>query len=276
MSETVKLPSFGGGWGRSYFMTDFVYDGSFEGLLTAVFEVYEYKCDKARILTQTNYQPDAFAPKQEVLTDSTKANRVWKGLQRKLPTTSLSDVFSVYLSERADKEALLLDFFRMVFGNETNVAENYGSPVVLQIAQIGKQLHREKHRFEAFVRFSQLKDGLYFATIEPDFNVLPLIAPHFANRYADQHWLIYDTKRNYGIYYDLTQTQEVYFDFLPADEWNKLASDQLETHEELSQQLWQVYFRSVNITERRNLKLHRKHVPIRYWKYLTEKKNFMV
>ena len=255
-------------------MTDFVYDGSFEGLLTAVFEVYEYKFATARILAQANYQPDAFATKQEVLTDSTKANRVWKGLQRKLSAATLSNVFSVYLSERTDKEALLLEFFRLVFANEVNIEENFAASVVLQIAQIGKQLHREKHRFEAFVRFSQLKDGLYFATIEPDFNVLPLITPHFADRYADQHWLIYDTRRSYGIYYDLTQTQEVYFDFLPAEQWNQLASDQLETHEELSQQLWQVYFKSVNIAERRNLKLHRKHVPIRYWKYLTEKKNF--
>jgi probable DNA metabolism protein len=252
-------------------MTDFVYDGSFEGLLTAVFEIYEYKASAARIIPEGRYQPDVFAEKRPVISDATKANRVWKGLQRRLSSQGLLNVFSVYLSERTDTEALLLDFFRMVFANTETVEENYGSPVVLQIAQIGKQLHREKHRFEAFVRFVQLSDGLYFATIDPDFNVLPLITPHFTDRYADQRWLIYDTRRGYGMYYDLEKVEEVHPDFLNTGSFENPSGNILDASEELSQQLWQLYFQSVNISERRNLKLHRKNVPVRYWKYLTEK-----
>jgi probable DNA metabolism protein len=37
------------------------------------------------------------------------------------------------------------------------------------------------------------------------------------------------------------------------------------------QELWQNYFESTNITERKNIKLHVRHVPKRYWKYLSEK-----
>ena len=37
------------------------------------------------------------------------------------------------------------------------------------------------------------------------------------------------------------------------------------------QELWKAYFKSVDIPERRNLKLHLQHVPKRYWKYLVEK-----
>ena len=56
---------------------------------------------------------------------------------------------------------------------------------------------------EAFVRFQLTKDGLYYCIIQPDYNVLPLISNHFEKRYADQRWLIYDSRRKYGIYYDL-------------------------------------------------------------------------
>ena len=42
--------------------------------------------------------------------------------------------------------------------------------------------------------------------------------------------------------------------------------------ETLYQQLWQLYFASVNIPARKNMKLHIRHMPRRYWKYLTEKK----
>ena len=237
-----------------------------------MFSVYEQKATQARIVPSGRHQPDVFAEKTEVCTDSTKANRVWKGLQKKLSAQALLNVFSVYLSEREDKEALLLDFCRLAFSTDEKIEENFGSPVVLQVAQIGRQLHREKHRFEAFVRFTQLKDGLYFAVIEPDFNVLPLIAPHFADRYADQPWLIYDTKRRYGMHYDLKTMHEVYFDFLSTEPTGQFSAEIMDANEELSQQLWQVYFKSVNIPARRNLKLHRKNVPVRYWKYLTEKK----
>ncbi|MFN8364013.1 MAG: DUF4130 domain-containing protein [Cloacibacterium normanense] len=59
----------------------------------------------------------------------------------------------------------------------------------------------------AFVRFELLQDEVYFAKIEPDFNVLPLIRKHFKERYADQKWMIFDLKRHYGIFYDLKEVQ---------------------------------------------------------------------
>jgi probable DNA metabolism protein len=62
---------------------------------------------------------------------------------------------------------------------------------------------------KAFIRFKKATDGMYFAIIDPDFNVLPLIFRFFKNRYADQRWLIYDVKRNYGLMYTLQEVVEV-------------------------------------------------------------------
>ncbi|MEJ7663065.1 MAG: DUF4130 domain-containing protein [Hymenobacter sp.] len=50
-----------------------------------------------------------------------------------------------------------------------------------------------------------------------------------------------------------------------------MAATVLDEREPLFQVLWQAYFDHVNIPERRNLKLHRRHMPLRYWKYLSEK-----
>ena len=36
--------------------------------------------------------------------------------------------------------------------------------------------------------------------------------------------------------------------------------------------MWRAYFRAVDIPERKNLRLHLRHVPKRYWPYLTEKR----
>jgi hypothetical protein len=35
----------------------------------------------------------------------------------------------------------------------------------------------------------------FLSLVRPDFNVLPLIQPHFKRRYQDQRWLIYDEQR---------------------------------------------------------------------------------
>ena len=112
---------------------------------------------------------------------------------------------------------------------------------------------------------------MYYAIVQPDYNVLPLILSHFKNRYADQRWLIYDAMRKYGIYYDLQQVTEVQIDF-STDMQNKTALAAIyDEKENLYQTLWQQYFSSVNIKARKNTKLHIQHMPKRYWKYLIEK-----
>ncbi len=60
--------------------------------------------------------------------------------------------------------------------------------------------------------FELLQDEMYFAKIEPDFNVLPLIQKHFKDRYADQKWMIFDLKRNFGIIYDLKNAEFLFPD----------------------------------------------------------------
>ena len=147
------------------------------------------------------------------------------------------------------------------------IENDYSNADVLMIQQTSKKVHREKHRMEAFVRFKLTADNLYYATIQPDYNVLPLICKHFKERYADQRWLIYDVQHKYGLYYDLQTVEEITLDFSDTMSTGSIFNEE----EEIYQQLWQVYFSNVNIKARKNLKLHIQHVQKRYWRYLTEK-----
>ena len=133
-----------------------------------------------------------------------------------------------------------------------------------------EEVRRERHRMEAFIRFQKLKDETFYATIEPDFNVLPLLIKHFRNRYADQKWIIYDIKRNYGVYYNLHDTQYIELDFSTVSKPGEVAAAFTED-EAIYQSLWKNYFNSVNIPSRKNTKLHLRHIPKRYWRHLTEK-----
>jgi probable DNA metabolism protein len=199
--------------------------------------------------------------------DKVKANRVWQGLKARLTNTGIDYIICALLSELPDVEDALLGFIKRVFANGENIESDFSDMHVLQLERVSKMVHRERHRMKAFIRFQLTKDGIYYAAVDPDFNVLPLIISHFKNRYADQYWLIYDLRRKYGIYYNLNTVETIQLEF---NEGHKEGAS-FDEKEELYQLLWKDYFKSVNIASRKNMVLHIRHVPKRYWKYLTEK-----
>ncbi|RYF98824.1 MAG: DUF4130 domain-containing protein, partial [Chitinophagaceae bacterium] len=86
----------------------------------------------------------------------------------------------------------------------------------------------------------------------------------------DQKWIIYDIKRRYGIHYDLHDTQFISMDFNENNKAGNVIAAFTED-ESVYQHLWKNYFKSVNIPSRKNMKLHIRHIPKRYWKHLPEK-----
>lgn len=253
-------------------MVTYVFDGSFNGILTAIFESYERKQNKIKLVPQDHYITEMFGELLAIHTDLPKSERVWKGLKTKLNKTSQNQFYKAFLSENVEMFQHLFEYALYVFDNPDGYSKNFGNEHVLAITQMAQKVHREKHRMEAFIRFQKGSDHLFYAIVNPDFNVLPLITGHFKNRYADQPWIIYDERRKYGMYYDLDNVHEITFDFKPvgssAIELNTVTLDEEEL---LYATLWKDYFKSTNIKERKNMKLHIQHVPKRYWRYLTEK-----
>ena len=255
-------------------MTILSYDSTFEGFLTAVFEIFEFKYQHPKIIKKDDSQQNIFVTPIEIVTDVTKSDRVIKKLTDQLQNDGVRTLIYAFLSEKVGVEDLLFKVINYAVANKNqNVMKDFSNDAVLQVSQLTKSVGREKHRMEAFIRFELLKDGIYFAKIDPDFDVLTLIMNHFKNRYQDQKWLIYDLRRKYGVFYDLKNVEIVSLDLdlkLIDDKSSSVFSDS----EIEYQKLWWEYFDHTNIKERKNTKLHLQHVPKRYWKYLTEKKIF--
>jgi tetraacyldisaccharide-1-P 4'-kinase len=53
-------------------MTTFVFDGAFEGLLTAVFEFYERKPGKVKLVDSAHFHPTIIGDEPEIISDETK------------------------------------------------------------------------------------------------------------------------------------------------------------------------------------------------------------
>ncbi len=257
-------------------MQSVVYDGTFEGFLSSVFDVYEYKFTEVDICPQHRFNGNVFGLVHTTLANQEHSDRVWKGLGKKLTTEALGQLYKTFLSELPGIENRLLHYIQYAFSNNGFMETDFSNAAVVTITQTAKKVWREKHRMEAFVRFQKTAEELYYSIIEPDYNVLPLIKEHFEKRYADQRWLIFDSKRKYGLYYDGQQTTEITLNFEAGTNSGKNVTEIFSADEAAYQQLWQQYFTSVNIAARKNTKLHIQHMPRRYWKYLPEKKLFDV
>jgi probable DNA metabolism protein len=254
-------------------MVTYVFDGSFEGLLTAVFDSYERHEKAVALVWDKYYQPTMLVEMHEVVTDAEKAQRVWKALGKKLSQQWGNMFYTAYLSEDPQTFSDLLYLAQYIFDNLPGAEKNFGNPYVMAISRMDRKVNREKHRMKAFIRFQKTADGMYYCPVEPDFNVLPLISRFFKDRYADQRWIIYDVKRKYGLYYNLHTVETITCDFVAnIDTRTTILPAALQDDQEaLASLLWKDYFNSTNIPARKNMKLHIQHVPKRYWKYLNEK-----
>ncbi|MEL6924046.1 MAG: TIGR03915 family putative DNA repair protein [Bacteroidota bacterium] len=249
----------------------FIYDGQYEGLLSAVFESYRLKAPATRIVSEAQWQESLFDQPIRVNTCPTLAARVQKGLKEKTSAQAVRMLYRCFLSEKENVEMLIYQFIRKAMKSNHNIEQNYADPTVLALSKINKMIGREVHRMHAFVRFQLTKDGIYYAVIEPDFNVLPISTDHFEKRYPAMDWLIYDARRHYGMYYHQQRLEAVTFADTSHHQLRQLPNsvrDELETD---YQEAWKRYFKSTNIEARKNMKLHLQHVPRRYWKYLVEK-----
>jgi probable DNA metabolism protein len=255
-------------------MIVFVYDKTFEGLLTVVFDAYSRRSFPDLLLAEGEPLPLFYDEVVTVYTDDQKADRVWKGLQKKISAAALSLITVSWLSELPEIDKLLFRYIRKALDVPASIELNFGDSDVLEVSKISKKVVNERLRVMQFLRFQKASDGTYFAAVEPVYNVISLVIPYLKDRFADQKWLLYDLKREYGYYYDLLEVVEVRFEDKQAHLLSGLLNEELmDENEKLFQQLWKEYFKAITIKERLNPKLHRQHMPVRFWKYMPEKQS---
>lgn len=253
-------------------MIVFTYDNTFDGLLSCLFFAYEQKKFPDLILSESDQRPLFVDEQYHVVTEKEKSDRVWKALQKKLSKFAQNMMLSVWLSELPGTTMLLFRYIRKNIDHPKGIEMNFGDDDVLRVKDIAQKVGDDARKLIQFIRFQETADGIWFAPVSPRYDVLSLIVPHFKSRYAGQPWIIYDTGRNNGLYYDTRTVQQITFSQKDLAELKsgRLGDEKLSDEEAFFQQLWKEYFQSITIKERINLKLQRQHMPKRYWKYLSE------
>ena len=120
-------------------------------------------------------------------------------------------------------------------------------------------IRREAHKYKGFVRFEETELG-FFARISPKYDILPLIAGHFFERYGDER-IIYDEHRAKAALISKNGYEIV-----------SASVEQFETSEDEKrfEKLWRLFFDTVAIKERENKRLQQSFVPQRYRENMPE------
>lgn len=257
-------------------MNDFLkitYDGTFEGFLCAINRIEEQNLNPCEIIKRSEYIPGLFDQIINITTRERECNETWQKLIKKTSLKNAGMIQAAFLNSNPKKELILMHYFQKVLKDAS--CQIYQNRLVRNIDEtflMARTVYREAHRFLGFVRFQNTKDNFWFAPIKPEHDIVKLISKHFMSRFPEQKWIIYDTSRKYGIYFNIKSLAVVKMENpLFSLENGKIEQSAMNMDEEKYREFWKSYYEAVNIPERENKRQMIQSMPKKYWNYLPEK-----
>lgn len=250
-------------------MVVFIYDGSFEGLLTSVFESYYASQKPDKIISRYEYEQNFLNTCIDIITDTQKAQKVTYAIKSKISDMTLEYAYSAYLSELPGISDEIYRYIRLGFKIGKDINKYLTESTVMSVHKASLKVTNENHRYVGLLRFKRLRSDIYYASIEPDHNILAMLSEHFKDRLSDQKWVIHDIKRNLASIYD---TKRWFIETIYNQGTASLNPFIIKDADSDFEALWKLYFKHIAIEARRNIKLQKQHMPARYWYHLTEKK----
>lgn len=247
-------------------MKSYIFDGSFEGLLTAIYESYLRHEKPAAIISDSYHQSSLFDSFVEIRSDTLKAERVYYAIKDRISQDALVNTFYVFLSELHERGNIIYNYLDLGWRVGSKIHLHLSDDRVLNVHNLCQKVRSERHRLLGLIRFRHLKGGIFYAPVEPDYNTVPLLASHFAKRLSDQDFIIHDCKRNIAALYN--KKKWIITEFIMGEQ------PDLEEDESDYQRLWKEYCSSISIPGRVKPALQKRNMPVRYWKYLIEKLPF--
>ena len=243
-------------------------EDSLEGILTAIYDAFveknkrpDFRDGDIAIDIGANNTMSLFAEQREVSTDLDKAQKTLLSIQKKISYLAYKKVLSALCHFDLERGNVVLGFLIKGFPMGARVLENMADPYVMRVIELARKVDNESHMFCGVVRFYDLGKFLY-SEIEPKCHVLPQIMDHFADRYPNEHYVIYDKKRRVALIH-LAYADSV---FVSGDQWDI----DLSQHEDYFERLWSQYFKSIAIEERYNPRCQNNLLPKWYRKHMVE------
>ncbi len=245
-------------------------EDSLEGVFTGIYEAYAMKGDHGHMHIQIGEEENfrLFAVYIKVTPDDVKAAKVAATINRRLGAEVYLDLCRALAAEDGEKgEAVYKTVVRGLRMKEgSRVMGALADDFVHKVFELSRRTRNEVHHWKEFLRFQELENGILYSKIGPRNNVVTFLAPHFSDRLPLFDFMIYDEKR--GIFVVHPKKREWYLvtdkDF-DEREIGRYAEKEMEY-----QELFTFFCHKIAIKERKNLKLQRNMLPLRFQEYMVE------
>lgn len=241
-------------------MKIFITDGTPAAFFTAVFDAYNEK--DAVITSDENVQLTLDSQIIRTEYDEQKCRRVRDGIA-KYDRYAEEEILLALRSCDTLKEQIAFGYIKKIMSFKTPIRKMLSLTETIEFNDLVYKVTGETHRLKGFLRFIEGKDGALYAPFTPDNDITDLLMQHFAERLKSERFVIHDLKRKIAGIYDGNEWIMGY-----AGE----AEIYLSEYEKAFENLWKKYYKAVNIAERPHEKQMKGYMPVRYWKFLSEKK----
>lgn len=245
-------------------------EDSIEGVFTGVYDAYALREGHEHIHIQIGEEENLrlFASYLYIQPDSVKTKKVADTIQRRLGKDTYLDICRALSTPDSGKGQAV---YRTIVdgisnGNGRRVMENITNPYVELTFRLARNAGNEIHRMLEFLRFKELEQGILYARIGPECNIVPFIMPHFADRLPLENFIVYDEKHNiYGVHPAKTEWYLVLDSDISAENLKKMSET-----EEQYQKLFTAFCNTIAIKERKNLSLQQQMLPLKFREYMVE------
>lgn len=255
----------------------YVCEDSLTGIFSGIYEVWKRKmtAEEAGLEVGDSFERRLFCEYIFCKAEKRKALAVIRMIQKNLGVDVYEKISYALLS--ADRRKAEMVFRAMLeakrLSRKDRLMEHLGNEAVRAVFGMYRQVANEAHHYKGFVRFRELKNKTLFAKIEPKHAVLPCIAEHFADRFPQENWVIYDKTHEVFLihekgkrYYFLQQYMCMKGDSGSAQNIAGGFSEEEMDYEAL----WKEFVQSISVAERENRALQNQNLPLRFRTNLVE------
>ena len=249
-------------------MVIYLCEDSLEGVFSAIYRAYEEKRDHGDTAIALTEDPVLFAEYVEVKPDTDRTLKVMRTLRKRFGE---DDYLSLCLALSSEDSGKAQAVYRTVADGLArdvrpgHLLDNLADDSVHKAFTLSRGAGRELSHLQGFVRFQELEGKVLFSSIGPKNNLLTFLMPHFADRLPMENFVLYDEKRNlFGIHPAARQW------YLIRGEESVGPALGLSEEEDGDQTLFKHFCEAIAIRERRNLKLQRNMLPLRFREYMIE------
>jgi len=265
----------------------YLYDGSFEGFLSAITYLMRDKKDlssfKTRIwgIAKENCEPSLLPGiKTEIMPNI--LNEFGNYLTRNFGGEILKTLYHSFLSGEPGIEDNIVRYILLARKIKSDPCDRLYEDCVKKVIRASQKTRRELHRYMGLLRFQKIKNpekeipehnvtheisnilspDIYIAAFEPECDILNVVAEHFTSRLGTQFFIIIDKNRDTCAIH--IPGEDLVLKTIDKSMQSKLAYDSS------FENLWREYFKVISIKERENKNLQRGNLPLKYRKYMTE------